>query len=367
MGISSQPLPDCSEMSYEARLARYTAISTALSLLSDRWLDRIIDAAPNIGSGIGGRSVLLEIEGTPIFAKIVPLTNLERRPEHFMSTANLFDLPTFFQYGLGSFGFGVWRELAAHIMTTNWVLGKQCERFPLLYHWRVLPASSSTRTLKTDEQAEIEHLIAFWDGSPAVRERIDAITRVSAYVVLFLEYIPQNLQDWLTAQVAIGDEAVEPACSMIERDLRTGVSFMNARGLLHFDAHFRNILTDGRHLYFTDFGLATSPRFVLSEAELAFLDINKTHDACYTVTQLVNWLVMTYNDAGGPHQRNEYVRRYADGDDPDNVPPVVVERIKRYASIAVIMNDFYRKLYLESRTTPYPVDAIQQVYRPDQY
>jgi hypothetical protein len=29
----------------------------------------------------------------------------------------------------------------------------------------------------------------------------------------------------------------------------TGLAFMNANGLLHFDAHLGNILTDGQHLF----------------------------------------------------------------------------------------------------------------------
>src|SRR6185437_627874 len=244
----------------------------------------------------------------------------------------------------------------------NWVLGKQCECFPLLYHWRVLPGSSPTRAPASDEQAEIERMVAYWEGSPAVRERLEAIARASAQVVLFLEFIPQNLQEWLTAQVASGGAAVELASALVERSLQTGVAFMNAMGLLHFDTHFHNILTDGRQLYFADFGLATSPRFELSEAELAFLDRHERHDACATVTQLVNWLVMAYTDARNASARNDYIRRYAKGADPINMPPSAAATIKRYAPIAAIMNDFYWKLRLESRTMPFPADEIQRVY-----
>jgi hypothetical protein len=100
MGLSS----DHSGMSYAARLAGYGAVSTALALLSDRRLGKLVNEAPLMGSGIGGRAVLMEIEGTPVFAKAVPLTDLERRPENIMSTANVFQLPTFCQYGVGSAG-----------------------------------------------------------------------------------------------------------------------------------------------------------------------------------------------------------------------------------------------------------------------
>jgi hypothetical protein len=343
-------------MSHAARLARHGTVSTSLALLSDRRLGKLVDEAPLIGSGIGGTAMLLEIEGVPVFAKRVPLTDLERRPEYVMSTANIFELPTFLQYGVGSVGFGVWRELAAHAMTTNWVLGGQSESFPLMYHWRVLSGAVPT----PEEHADLERTVEYWDGSPAVRERLEAVAQSSASIVLFLEYIPENLREWLKARLASGGDAVESACAMVERSLTADVSFMNSNGLVHFDAHFGNILTDGRRLYFTDFGLATSPRFELAEAELDFLRRNMSHDGCYTVTQLVNWLVTALGGTVDPADRNGFIRRCAEGGDPVDVPPWAAAVIKRYAPVAVVMNEFYWKLHGESRTTPYPVDDIQR-------
>jgi hypothetical protein len=90
--------------------------------------------------GIGGKSALISIDDTPVFVKKVPLTDLEQLPQHFMSTANIFDLPLSYQYGVGSAGFGAWRELTTHIMTTNWVITNECVNFPIMYHWRILPS-----------------------------------------------------------------------------------------------------------------------------------------------------------------------------------------------------------------------------------
>src|ERR1035437_1827322 len=119
--------PDLPGLSARDRIARFGVTATTLALLSDRQLATRVDRAAVIGSGIGGRSLLLDVEGTPVFVKRVPLTDLERRQDNVMSTANLFQLPPFYQYGIGSTGFGVWRELAAHTMTTNWVLSQRCE------------------------------------------------------------------------------------------------------------------------------------------------------------------------------------------------------------------------------------------------
>lgn len=121
------------DLSRGVRLAAHGAVSTSLALCSDRRLQELVDAATPIGSGIGGKTVLLEVDGIPVFVKQVPLTDLERRPENVHSTANLFAVPTFCQYGIGSFGspgFGAWRELAVHTMTTNWVIAGDYEGFP---------------------------------------------------------------------------------------------------------------------------------------------------------------------------------------------------------------------------------------------
>lgn len=347
------------EGSHGARLAHYDTVSSALALLSTRQLATLVEEAPVVRSGIGGSAVLLEIESTPVFAKRVPLTDVERRPENIMSTANLFGLPAYCQYRLGAPGFGVWRELAAHSMTSNWVLTKRCEHFPLMYHWRVLPGRPS-RTPTSEELADIPGTVEFWNGSPAVRTRLEAIATAAASVVLFLEYIPQNLHEWLTMQFTMGDAAVESACAMLERDLRTPVSVMNSNGFTHFDTHFENILTDGRRLYLTDFGLTTSTRFELSGTERPFLRKNETHDGCHTVTQLVRWLVTALAGTTDPAERREYVRRCAEGAVPPDFPEPVAAIIKRYAPIATVIDEFYRKLGEESRTAEYPDDEIRR-------
>ena len=346
-------------MSYAARLARYSEVSSSLALLSDRQLGRLVNDAGSPGAGIGGTSAVVDVAGVPVFVKRVPLTDLERRPGSVMSTANLFGLPVFCQYGVGSPGFGAWRELAANVMTTGWVLARRTEAFPLLYHWRVLPGAAAL----AEELADVEGAVAYWGGSPAVRERISALAGASASVVLFSEHIPQVLPAWLGGQLSAGPEAVTSACTMLKRSLRAGLAFMNGNGLLHFDAHFGNIVTDGQRLYFADLGLATSPRFDLSAAEADFAGRHLSHDVCYALTQLVNWLVsnvcgVVVPATAGPVERNDYVRRCAAGTQVVAAPAAVAQVISRYAPAAVVMNDFYWDLFGKSRATPYPAADI---------
>jgi hypothetical protein len=351
-------------MSHGARVVRYGDVSTALALFSDHQLGQLVDAAPAVGSGVGGTSTLLDIADTSVFVKRIPLTDLERDPGNVMSTANVFGLPTFCQYGvvlLPASGFGVWRELAANAMTTNWVLTKQSEAFPLMYHWRVLPGAPPL----ADELADIERAVEYWGGSAAVRRRLHALAQASASVVLFLEYIPQNLDAWLTSQLAVGPDAITAACAMVQQRLQTDVAFMNTNGLLHFDAHFRNILTDGHRLYLADLGLATSPQFDLSTGERDFIALNASHDAGYVVRELLNWIVAKIvgipdPDSGGPVERYDYIRSCAAGAPPADAPKPVAELISRYAPVAAIMNDFYWNVFGVSRTTPYPAQEMTQ-------
>jgi hypothetical protein len=87
----------CPDMAHGVRLTAYSAVSTSLALRSDRGLQELVETAVPIGSGIGGKSALMEVAGIPVFVKRVPLTDRERQPENVRSTANLFELPVFCQ------------------------------------------------------------------------------------------------------------------------------------------------------------------------------------------------------------------------------------------------------------------------------
>lgn len=59
--------------------------------------------------------------------------------------------------------------------------------------------------------------VAYWGGGSHARRRIEALQQSSASVALFLEYIPQNLHQWLGEQMDAGGEAADRACAMVER------------------------------------------------------------------------------------------------------------------------------------------------------
>ncbi len=340
-----------------ARLTTYSAISTELALLSDQHLSELLEKSEPLGSSICGATFLLKIDETPVFVKKIRLTDIEKQPENVMSTANLFDLPTHFQYGIGSQGFGAWRELAAHTMTTNWVLANQCMNFPMMYHRRVLPRLQHEKPTK-QALNELERDVAFWDGSPAVRARMLASLQASTEIVLFLEHMPGNLHQWLQRQIVQGGEVAESACTMVEKNLHTITSFINSHGLLHFDAHFWNILTDGDCLYFSDFGLAISDQFELSDAELSFFKQHHNYDSCYTMAFFVEYIL---RESFGAENYDTILHEFSTGNATKTLPPAIAAIVTRYAPMTAVMNHFHRTLKTESKTTPYPFNELENL------
>jgi hypothetical protein len=329
-----------------ARRARHERLSAFLASRGDAELASLLGTGRGNGVGVGGGSTVLGVTGDPVFAKRIPLT--DRELAHPRGTGNLFDLPLFCQYGIGGPGLNAWRELAANVIVTEGVLAGETESFPLLYHWRVLPG----RPPVADEHADIDTVVAALDQSPAVRARLEALASASRSLVLFCEYLPHPLDGWLCEDPAA-------KVDLVERQLAQIVAFLRGREVLHMDGHFGNMRTDGERIYLTDFGLATSPRFDLSAAERDFARRHATHDAGYAAMRLVNWVVtavcgVAMPASGGPVARNEYVRRCADGDIPDGVPPAVAAVLARHAPAAARMNGFYWKLFGGDVRAEYP-------------
>jgi hypothetical protein len=305
-----------------------------------------VETARTNSVGVGGGSVILDIDGVSVFAKRIPLT--DRELANPGSTANLFDLPVYCQYGVGGPGFNGWRELAANLIVTDAVLAGETQSFPVIYHWRVLPGRSPVAA----EHADIDTVVAALDDCPAVRARLEALAAAACSLVLFCEYIPHPMPDWLR-------ENPEDKAATVERQLSQIAMFLRDRQLLHMDGHFGNMRTDGERIYLSDFGLATSPHFDLSAVERDFAECHVAHDEGYAAMRLVNWLVtdvcgVPVPAEGGPVARNEYVVQCAAGHIPDDMPPVVAAILTRHAPAAAKMNAFYWRLFGGDIHAEYP-------------
>jgi hypothetical protein len=358
MGMESDTQHSQGILKPERRRTTYGTISTQLALLSNQRLSELLEKATPLHKGIGGTSAYIEICGKPVFAKKIPLTDLERRPDNIMSTANLFELPLYYQYGVGSAGFGAWRELAVHTMTTNWVLTGECPNFPLMYHWRMLP-TPQPGPMNAEQLEDFESNVVYWEESPTVRARLEAIHNASAEIIVFMEYFPENLHKWFGNQISKGGDAADSAIMMVEQNLIATTSFMNERGLLHFDAHFSNIVTDSHRLYFADFGLALCSRFELSKAEREFFEQHRNYDRGYALTYFFQALILAFF---GKDPWEKTLKEYVvAGPSMITVTPSAAAIITRYAPIASVMRKFRHKLKKESKTTPYPARELERL------
>lgn len=339
------------------RIKLYSQISTSLAALSNEKLKQILADSKPMHEGIGGKSALIAIDDTPVFVKKVPLTDLEQLPQHFMSTENLFDLPLSYQYGVGSAGFGAWRELATHIMTTNWVIAGECANFPIMYHWRILP--SGPGDINTNYWGDIEEYCQYWENSANIRKRVEYLSKSSSHIALFLEYVPQNLHSFLSAHIAKGDDSVEAAVAFVDEQLKKTTKYMNARGLMHFDAHFKNILTDGKQLYLSDFGLALSSKFDLTPEEIEFLKQHQSYDQACAAVNLLHCIITSLF---GKEHWEIRLREYLTGE-LSKAPPAINTIINRYAPIALLMDEFFQKLQFDRKSTPYPATQVEELLR----
>lgn len=338
------------------RIQTYSNIARNLSALSDMQLSDLVDKAEHLYAGIGGNAVLLDIEDTKIFVKKIPLTDLERQLKNIRSTANLFELPLSYHIGVGSAGFSSWRELFVHEMTTNWVTSGECQNFPILYHWRILPTTKPKR-MNTEELAKLERDVKYWDNSSAVRKRLEAIHNSSAQILLFLEYVPQTLDKWLGIQLARGGNVAEKAITFVDKQLKETNAFMLANGFIHFDEHFDNILADDYTIYFSDFGLSLSASFESTKDELALFNEYKTYDQC---SSIINLLHSTIASLLGK-DRWEITLKDVPDDKIGDLELPVANIIKRYAAIALIMAEFYQTMQRVSKSTPYPAKQLEKL------
>jgi hypothetical protein len=183
------------------------------------------------------------------FVKTLPVTDLEMSRKR--CTANLFHLPPEYNLPWGSTGFTVWRELAAHEMTTQWVLNGQCPHFPILYHWRIVPRVP-TPYVRNDE------LMATWDNNPLIENKLKAMSAATTQVVLVMEKLDCTLLD----EVSTWNKDSLPLALGIFKQYVHAHFFLVSKQMVIFDSHFNNIMLDAeKNVYLIDFGLVICPQF----------------------------------------------------------------------------------------------------------
>src|SRR5438132_1517853 len=99
----------------KSRRDRYSMVSNRLAHVDGRRLASLFGASGPMRGW--GRTQVIALGRSKVFVKRIPLTDIEH--DHLFSTENLHRLPTCYNYGVGSAGFGAFRELVTHVKTTN--------------------------------------------------------------------------------------------------------------------------------------------------------------------------------------------------------------------------------------------------------
>ena len=283
-----------------------------------------------------------------VFVKRVPVTDLELA--HPFSTKNRYDLPTYYNYGVGSAGFGVNRELVMHIKTTGWVLAGEIETFPLMYHQRIVPRVADYDAI---DQERHERYIKYWNSNENIGRYIVDRREAKHELLIFLEWFPHVVWDWIAENIHNHLQVVD--------DLRETVTFLRKKGIIHFDVHFGNVLTDGERAYLTDFGLVLDRHFDLSDAERAFYTRNRDYDYAELLAGL-GWTIYGLFGTLSAAKKRKVLAKYdldddlssgaqltafienieqlhADGDLP--LQAVLVESVVRYRPIIQLFRTFF--------------------------
>jgi hypothetical protein len=353
----------------QLRIETYFKLSSQIAHLDNGQLHALFDtSAAFTGWGINHT---ISIGSSKVFVKRVPLTNIEY--DNMFSTKNLYDLPTYYNYGIGSAGFGVFRELVTHIKTTNWVLEGTIATFPLMYHYRIMPFSGTRADM--DMQRHTKY-VEYWGNSANVGKYVFDRANASYEVVLFLEHIPYTAGTWLVEH--------PNKTQMVMDDMRATITFLRKNGILHLDPHFSNILTDGKRAYLTDFGLVLDKRFALTPAEKVFLKQNTYYDYGEFLWALGSLLVEMYRRLPDTHKTriaekfgvrdevefdelmlillNNIEELYVDG--IMKVDRSYVASIVHYRSIITLMHNFYSDIRRSNKKdTQLPHAALRRLLK----
>ena len=280
-------------MAVDSRRQRYFKLRAQIAQMDNAALRALLeDGESNAG---WGRHHTMDLSGTKIFVKRIPVAALEY--ENLLSTGNLYRLPTYYNYGVGSAGLGVFRELVAHIKTTSWVLSGEIEGFPLLYHHRIVPFWGRRANVDVERH---NGYVEYWGGSANVGKYMLDRANAGHELLLFLEHVPHTLVPWLLANSHETPRVLD--------DLRSIITVLRSKGIIHFDAHYWNILTDGERTYLTDFGLVLDQSFALDPDERLFFERHRLYDYGEILCSLDTILHSAYGALSAQDKRRLGVR-----------------------------------------------------------
>ncbi|BAT55330.1 hypothetical protein NOS3756_43090 [Nostoc sp. NIES-3756] len=354
----------------ELRTKSYFKLSSQLAGLDNAQLHSLLnDFELGTSSLNSSRNYTIVLGQSQVFVKRIWVTNIEY--DNLFSTKNLYNLPTHFNYGVGSIGLNVFRELVTHIKTTNWVLEGAIASFPLMYHYRIIPFSGVREDI---DMENYQSFVEYWGNSATIGNYVLDRANANYELILFLEYIPHVLATWLPENPNKLQKCLD--------ELHKTITFLNNQGIIHFDAHFYNILTDGKQTYLSDFGLVLDKSFSLTKDEESFFQQNQFYDYGEILRNLGHLICLSYDSCSENDKRRirekydikEDLKPYKVGaklldnieqlyaDKVMNLDKFYVTNIVKYRSIIALMQNFFADMCTNShKNIKFPHAKLQQL------
>lgn len=144
---------------------------------------------------------------------------------------------------------------------------------------------------------------------------------------------------------------------LVENQMQKTNYFMGSQNFLHMDAHFENILTDGEQLYYSDFGLALSDKFTLSNIENHFAKDNADYDYASGSSNLMHTVLTSYL---GKDDWRANLAKFANDELGTQIPMKVKELLSKHQDVAVKMDKFYKAIQRD-KSTPFPSGNLKEL------
>lgn len=207
------------------------------------------------------------------------------------------------------------------------------------------------------DRERLKAYVEYWGNSANVGNYVLDRAIANYELVLFLEYIPHVLETWLRENPNKLQQPLD--------ELRRTIDFLRTKGIIHFDAHFQNVLTDGEQIYLTDFGLVLDKSFALTKDEESFFEQNTFYDYGEVLRNFGQLIRASY-DSCSENDKLRLVEKYGikEGLQPyqlrsillDNIEQIhadgvmkldefYVASIVKYRSIIALMQDFFSDMW----------------------
>ena len=290
----------------ESRIKLFDKITHDLLYLDDK---EILDLTTVKSNEIKwGETGIIKLNRNKIFFKKIPIAKLFYSSQ--FDTSNLYDLPTYYNYGFGSAGINPWRELDTHINVTKWVLTGECKHFPLLYHYRIVKDNE-----KNFNKGDSPKLMERYGNDKNILKYLNDRFNCEYKIICFLEFIPYVLYNYIKKYRDYFPKVISQINLILD--------FLESKGILHTDAHWGNYLVDSKsQVYITDFGLLLDKNFKLDSREKKFFKLNIELPRYYLAAEVYDNFVYTIKLKS---KLKKFINELSESNDSQDLIEVIIE------------------------------------------